>query len=123
MTVPVDKASSNFGIVCKKSYLDVTKNELGISDEENTIGDKVYKPMYQEAKDLSKSHEQRFWVHLVFSYTTSTNAYLYFIGLENDINADSIFGLLQRHHIITINGLQSNFCWHWVALKSFEEFL
>ena len=36
--VPVDKASNNFGIVCKSFYLDVIKNELGISDDDNISG-------------------------------------------------------------------------------------
>ena len=31
MIVPVDKASNNFGIVCKKFYLAVIQKELGIS--------------------------------------------------------------------------------------------
>ena len=47
--VAVDKASNNLGIVCKKFYLDVIKNELGISDDGNIIRNKVYKPIYQEA--------------------------------------------------------------------------
>ena len=39
--VPVDEASNNFGIVCKSFYLDVFKNELGISDDGNIIGNTV----------------------------------------------------------------------------------
>ena len=44
--VPVDKANNNFGIVCKSFYLDVIKNELGISDDGDIIGNTVYKHIY-----------------------------------------------------------------------------
>ena len=57
--VPVDKASNNFGIVCKIFYLDVIKNELGISYDGKIIGNKVYKPVYQEAEDIYKFYEQK----------------------------------------------------------------
>ena len=50
--VPVDKASNNFGIVCKSFYLDVIKNELGISDDGNINGNTVYKPVYQKVNDI-----------------------------------------------------------------------
>ena len=40
--VPVDKASNNIGIVYKSFYLNVIKNELGISDDGNIIGNTVY---------------------------------------------------------------------------------
>ena len=45
--VPVDKASNNFGILCKKFYLDTIKNELGIFNDGRMIGNKVCKPVYQ----------------------------------------------------------------------------
>ena len=54
--VPVDKASNNFGIVCKSFYLDVIKNELGISDDGNIIGNTVYKPIYQKVNDIYTFH-------------------------------------------------------------------
>ena len=57
--VPVDKASNNFGIVCKKFYLEVIKNELGISNDGNIIGNKVYKPVYQNAEEIYKFHQQK----------------------------------------------------------------
>ena len=44
--IPVDKASNNFCIVCKSFY--VMKNELGVSDDGNTIGNTVYKPKNQK---------------------------------------------------------------------------
>ena len=49
----MDKASNNFGIVCKSFYLEVIKNELGISDDGNIIGNTVYKPT---VKPLTSSH-------------------------------------------------------------------
>ena len=57
--VPVDKASDNFGIVCKTFYLDVIKKELGISNDGKINGNKVHKPVYQEAEDMYKFHEQK----------------------------------------------------------------
>ena len=51
LILPVDKASNNFGIVCKSFYLDVIKNELGISDDGNIIGNTVYKPIYQKVNE------------------------------------------------------------------------
>ena len=57
--VPVDKASNNFGIVCKSFSLDVIKNELGISDDGNIIGNTVYKPIYQKINDIYTFHEEK----------------------------------------------------------------
>ena len=57
--VPVDKAGINFGIVCKSFYLDVIKNELGISDDGNIIGNTVYKPIYQKVNDIYTFHEEK----------------------------------------------------------------
>ena len=55
--VPVDKASNNFGIVCKKFYLEVIQKELGISYDGNIIGNKEYIPVCQEASDIYKCHK------------------------------------------------------------------
>ena len=57
--VPVDKASNNFGIVCKSFYLDGIKNELGISDDDNIISNTVYKPIYQKVNDIYTFHEEK----------------------------------------------------------------
>ena len=57
--VPVDKASNNFGIACKSFYLDVIKNELGISDDGNIIGNTAYKPIYQKVNDIYTFHEEK----------------------------------------------------------------
>ena len=51
------KASNNFGIVCKKFYLDTVKKELGIS-EEGIIGNKVYKPVHQHEEEIFQYHEK-----------------------------------------------------------------
>ena len=40
---PIDKASNNFAIICKKFYLEVIQGELGIS--EKIKGNSVYKPV------------------------------------------------------------------------------
>ena len=50
---------NNFGIVCKSFYLDVIKNELGISDDGNIIGNTVYKPIYQKVNDIYTFHEEK----------------------------------------------------------------
>ena len=57
MIVPVDKASNNVGVVCKKFYLEVIQKELGISYNGNIIGNKVYIPVCQEASDIYKFHK------------------------------------------------------------------
>ena len=48
-----------FGIMCKSFYLDVIKNELGISDDGNIIGNTVYKPLYQKVNDIYTFHEEK----------------------------------------------------------------
>ena len=72
MIVPVDKASNNFGIVCKFFYLDVIKNLLGISKNGKIIGNKVYKPVYQEAEDMKLLDNNQY-------------IYLYCTGLQNNM--------------------------------------
>ena len=104
--IPVDKASDDFGIVCKSCYLDVIKTELGISDDGNIIGNTVYKPIYQKVNDIYTFHEENVRVHLVWSYSTSIIVYLYFIRLQNNINAHTNSGLLQVHENVMINNLQ-----------------
>ena len=47
------------GVVCKSFYLDVIKNELGISDDGNIIGNTVYKPIYQKVNDIYTFHEEK----------------------------------------------------------------
>ena len=42
--VPVDKASNNFAIICKKFYLEVLMKELGIN-EKGITGNDVYQPL------------------------------------------------------------------------------
>ena len=63
--IPVDKPSNDFGIVCKSFYLDVIKNELGISDNGNIIGNTVYKPIHQASMIYTLFMKKNFRVHLV----------------------------------------------------------
>ena len=58
--IPVDKASNNLSYCVQKKYiyLDVIKNELGISNDGKIIGNNVSKPVYEEAEDIYKFHEQ-----------------------------------------------------------------
>ena len=51
--------TNNFGIVCKSFYLDVIKNELGISDDGNIIGNTVYKLTYQKVNDIYTFHDEK----------------------------------------------------------------
>ena len=83
--VPVDKASNNFGIVCKSFYLNVIKYELGISDDGNIIGNTVYKLIYQKANDIYKFHEH-IWYGMEL-LAILINIYLYSVGRQNNINA------------------------------------
>ena len=86
-------------------YLDVIKNELGISDDGNIIGNTVYKPIYQKLTDIYTFHEEK--LSSIFgSYSISIITYLYFIGLQNNINAHINSGLLQVHQNVIINNLQ-----------------
>ena len=67
--VPVDIASNNFGIVCKSFYLDVIKNELGISDDGNIIGNTVYKPIYQKVNDIYTFHGRKTFEYIWYEAT------------------------------------------------------
>ena len=51
---PIDKASNNFAIICKKFYLDVIQGELGIS--EKIKGNSVYKPVNQNIDNIIEKH-------------------------------------------------------------------
>ena len=51
---PIDKASNNFAIICKKFYLEVIQGELGIS--EKIKGNSVYKPVNQNIDNIIEKH-------------------------------------------------------------------
>ena len=55
--VSVDKASNNFGIVCKPFYLYVIKKELRIVEDHNTLGNEIYNPTLRPDKKLYLFHE------------------------------------------------------------------
>ena len=69
--IPVDRASNKFGIVCKNFYLDVIKNELGIS---NDGSNKVYKAIYQETEDIHKVHERKLLCTFCHSCRSTANS-------------------------------------------------
>ena len=52
---PIDKAGHNFAIVCKKFYIEVLKNELGVLN--SISGNNVYKPVTETANDIISRHE------------------------------------------------------------------
>ena len=51
---PIDKASNNFAIICKKFYLEVIQGELGIS--EKIKGNSLYKPVNQNIDNIIEKH-------------------------------------------------------------------
>ena len=51
---PIDKAGKNFGIVCKKFYIEALKKELGITDR--IIGNSVYKPVSESIDEIIEKH-------------------------------------------------------------------
>ena len=51
---PIDRASNNFAIICKKFYLEVIQGELGIS--EKMKGNSVYKPVNQNIDNVIEKH-------------------------------------------------------------------
>ena len=53
----IDKAGNNFGIICKKYYLDVLKKELGISNTADIRGNDVYKLHKQSIDNLIDTHK------------------------------------------------------------------
>ena len=66
---------------------------------EKIIGNKVYKPVYQEAGDIYKFHEQKLLL--------DNNQYIpYSTWLQNNIDAHINFGLLQGLQNFTINSLR-----------------
>ena len=104
LIVPVGKASNGFCIVCKKFYLDVIKNELGISNDGNIIGDKVYKPVYQEADDIYKFHEQKRLSTFVMKLLDINQYILYWSSKQHKCSYK--FRLMQGLQNVTINNVQ-----------------
>ena len=62
---------------------------------EKIIGNKGYKPVYQEAEDIYTFHEQKLLSTLVWSCSTLHNIYFYSTWLQNNINVHIKFALLQ----------------------------
>ena len=56
--VPVDKASNNFAIICKKFYIETLMKELGINQEYEITGNKVYKYINISSNRFFKQQEQ-----------------------------------------------------------------
>ena len=50
--VPVDKASNNFAIICKKFYLEVLMKELGIGNNKFVIGNSVYQYVNKSSRQF-----------------------------------------------------------------------
>ena len=100
--VPVDKASNNFGIVCKSFCLDVIENELGISDDGNIIGNTVHKPIYQKVNDIYTFHEEKLSITFGMKLLDiNHNIHLLYWTLKK--NAHTNCCLLQVHQNVIIN--------------------
>ena len=57
--LPLDKARNNFGIARQKFYRDVIRNEFGVCNDRNIIGNNVYRPVDEEADAIYTFHEQK----------------------------------------------------------------
>ena len=78
--VPVDKASNNFAIICKKFYLEVLMKELGIANGIIT-GNDVYKlakisetRFFMEHTEMNSQHNHKLEIenqHIPLLYWTS----------------------------------------------------
>ena len=75
--VPVDKGSNSFGMVCKSFYLDVIKNELGISDDGNIISNTVYKPIDQKVNDIYIFLWRKTFEHIWYEVTRHQSLYTF----------------------------------------------
>ena len=53
--VPIDKAGNNFGIICRKLYIDTLKHELGIVNGQ-VLGNNVYRPVNIDLDGLIHNH-------------------------------------------------------------------
>ena len=53
---PIDKASNNFGLICKKYYIEILKKELGIDNNVGIKGNKVYLPINKNMNDIINLH-------------------------------------------------------------------
>lgn len=60
--VPIDKATINFSIICKAFYIQVLKDEVGLSSEGLVVGNAVYQPGLHDNNDIfgknNKKHQQ-----------------------------------------------------------------
>ena len=55
--VPVDKASRTFAFICKKYYIKVLMQELGINTFSDATGNSVYKPVQITVNEIIKNHK------------------------------------------------------------------
>ena len=59
--VPIDKASNNVGIICRKFYIQLLNKELGISlqgDETNVTGNETYSQFHGQVESLIQLHRE-----------------------------------------------------------------
>ena len=57
--VPIDKASNNFAIICKRFYIQVLKGELGVLSDGLVVGNSVYQPVSLEKDDIFDEHDTK----------------------------------------------------------------
>ena len=55
--VPVDKASRNFAFICKKYYIKVLMQELGVNTFSDVTGNSVYKPVQNTVNEIIENHK------------------------------------------------------------------
>ena len=106
---PIDKASNNFAIICKKFYLEVIQGELGIS--EKIKGNSVYKPVNQNIDNIIEKHVDSIkndftliskkWIKISLSY----------IGYPNNIKILTNFDSLLVQPTVPQKLYQFNYLW------------
>ena len=139
---PIDKASNNFAIICKKFYLEVIQGELGISGK--IKGNRVYKPVNQNIDNIIEKHvdsiKHDFNINIKevdknipFLYWVSKQhknpyKFRFIAGATNcttktlSVQLSLALKLIKNHFknycnkITTLNG----YCMHWSIDNSFE---
>ena len=56
IVVPADKAAGNFVIICKKLYVSIMMNELGIDSNYMAVGNMTYIPCARSNEDIIEEH-------------------------------------------------------------------
>ena len=103
--MPADKAANNFVIVCKKYYVTVLMNELGI--DFNTyacLGNVTYKPVQTDGNVIINKH-------LILYAQKKIIAFLNCFGVQNYTKRRINLGLLLVQGIVPPRNLPLELIW------------